>query len=254
MRPLIFSLIIGFFVFAPALALADEPIVGEIRLLASSSPPDGWLICDGRSLNTDEYYDLWSTIGYGYGGAWSEFYLPDLTGRVPVGLSSTQIEFDELGETGGEISHTLTTSEMPSHRHSYINQTGESGYVYSRDTTNGTHNPLTTGTYFSPSYYTSYTGSGQPHNNLQPYVTLNYIIFTGVYQNPPTPTATITPTATLTNAIYLPYTSAYTYTLPSSRTLTIPVYVTFGQVLISSTTLAVLAVVIFGVVTRLVRR
>lgn len=178
--------------------------VGAIVPYAGSYPPEGWLLCDGSSLGTASYPDLFSVIGYAYGGSGSVFSLPDLDGRVPVGLDTLDAQFDTLGNTGGEKQHTLLSTEMPTHSHS-LNDPGHShsisdpGHRHDVDlhssfmgasgsfvedcdfspsntgvtqfaTTGISMNPNTTG------ITVGLTGGGQSHNNLQPYIVLNYII------------------------------------------------------------------------------
>ena len=91
-------------------------LVGSIYMYAGSTAPSGFLICDGSAVSRTIYADLYSEIGttYGSGDGSSTFNLPDLTGRVIVGVSSSH----SLGDTGGEEAHTLMTSEIPSHSHS----------------------------------------------------------------------------------------------------------------------------------------
>lgn len=154
----------------------DTLPVGSIVAFSSATIPTNWLLCDGRAISRTEYALLFSIIGttYGVGDGSTTFNLPNLKGRVPVGVDSSQTEFDTLGETGGEKTHTLTVDEMPSHFHggttldnavgtrawkpsgSALIQIGDgAGYEI------GTINPI---------------GGGQPHNILQPYQTTNYII------------------------------------------------------------------------------
>lgn len=148
--------------------------VGSISLFAGSTAPNGWLICDGSAVSRTTYADLFSVIGttYGSGDGSTTFNIPDIQGKVPVGIDFNDTAFDTLGETGGEKTHTLTVNEMPAHNHS-IN------YVY----------PFTAGglgTYLPATNQSSPTGTSggdiknmggsQAHNNLQPYIVMNYII------------------------------------------------------------------------------
>lgn len=145
---------------------------GMIMPYGGSTAPGGWLLCDGSSVLRSDYLNLFGIIGTTYGSADStHFNLPDLRGRVAVG-KSTDTEFDTLGETGGAKTHTLSVNEMPSHRHQQ-----STIYYYANDPNtpargSGTN---TDGNWGS---YTSYVGGGVAHNNIQPYLTINYIIKT----------------------------------------------------------------------------
>jgi microcystin-dependent protein len=91
---------------------------GVISQYAGSTAPSGYLLCEGQSVSTVTYADLFAAIGYSYGGSGSSFVIPNLKGRVPVGRDSTQIEFDALGEAAGSKTVTLTAGQIPSHSHS----------------------------------------------------------------------------------------------------------------------------------------
>lgn len=92
---------------------------GAINAFAGSIAPSGWLLCDGTAVSRATYSDLFALVGttYGVGDGSTTFNVPNLKGRVPVGRDSTQTEFDVLGETGGAKTHTLATTEIPSHQH-----------------------------------------------------------------------------------------------------------------------------------------
>lgn len=182
--------------------------VASILQFAGSTAPSGWIICDGAAVSRSTYSDLFTAIGtaYGEGNGSTTFNLPNLKGRVPVGLDSSQTEFDARGETGGAKTHTLTSSEIASHNHS-ISLTSGSGGTHNHTVTDntiqswvsgqrGTATPtgttvlsLTEGsTTQTTSSHTGHThsvsgssssaGGGGAHNNLQPYVVVNYIIKT----------------------------------------------------------------------------
>lgn len=149
---------------------------GVISAFAGSSAPTNWLLCDGSAVSRTTYADLFSLFGttYGSGDGSTTFNLPNLKGRIPVGRDSSQTEFDTLGESGGSKTHTLTTSEMPSHSHTQrsgasLNVTGgaNSGLAYDHF-----------GSTINSNMVTADTGGGQAHNNLQPYLVVNYIVKT----------------------------------------------------------------------------
>jgi microcystin-dependent protein len=117
------------------------------------------------------YADLFTILSttYGVGDGSTTFNLPNLKGRIAVGLDSSQTEFDALGETGGAKTHTLTTDEIPGHTHGVVTQVGSlSPVAGSTQMYTGSTDGSQTGS----------TGGGGAHNNLQPYLVLNYIIKT----------------------------------------------------------------------------
>lgn len=165
----------------------------------AGSVPSGWLLCDGTSYDVNEYQSLFNLIGTIYGSEPGRFRIPNLQGRVPVGYNVNQSEFDNLGEQGGSRTHTLSVAQMPSHNHNFSdpghghnlntagdfyryifvngNNTSDGGFDNSPDEPNlVTPGPV-------PQVFNSTTninfdaqGGNQPHNNLQPYLTINYII------------------------------------------------------------------------------
>ena len=144
--------------------------VGSISLFAGTTAPNGWLICDGSAVSRTTYANLFSVIGttYGSGDGSTTFNIPNLKGKIPVGLDSSDTSFDTLGETGGEKTHTLTIDEMPSHNHGLLGNSGAGGKAETVP-----YGSATTGTTI---YAVQNTGGGQPHNILQPYIVMNYII------------------------------------------------------------------------------
>jgi microcystin-dependent protein len=147
---------------------------GAIMGWGSFTLPTGWLGCDGSNISRTTYADLFAVIGttYGVGNGSTTFGVPNLVGRVPVGWSFTDAEFDSLGETGGAKTHTLTEAQIPAHGHTtHATQAANT-------TATGGQNRLTTlaGTAGTNTGTTSNTGGGGSHNNLQPYIVLNYII------------------------------------------------------------------------------
>ena len=170
---------------------------GMITQFAGATAPNGWLICDGTAVSRTTYSALFAVIGtsYGAGNGSTTFGVPDLRGRVPVGKNSGT--FGTLGNTGGTETHTLTTTEMPSHQHSIYPSPWNGGYNGAYFTAQGNvvmygqnwgvryvnygggaSNFRTWGLGDDHTTYSDYTGSSGAHNNLQPYITVNHIIKT----------------------------------------------------------------------------
>lgn len=151
--------------------VTSEALTGVISIYGGSTAPTGWMLCDGTAVSRTTYSSLFTILGvtYGAGDGSTTFNLPNLKGKVVVGLNASETEFDALGETGGAKTHTLTISEMPAHDHT------SSSY-----TTTGSGS--TTGAVYGNSFNGPISGSvpsqggGGAHNNLQPYMVLNYII------------------------------------------------------------------------------
>ncbi|MCO5177221.1 MAG: tail fiber protein [Thermomicrobiales bacterium] len=163
---------------------ADEPdagpVVGEVRILAGSGVPDGWAKCDGQALNIAKFGDLYSVIGTTYGGdGRTQFALPDLRGRVAMqagrgpGLSTRK-----LGEAGGDATIALREDQLPQHDHgaelSVAVAEGErvllaaSGGDNASGTTDAADRVINVAT--------GACGETATHQNLQPYLAVNYII------------------------------------------------------------------------------
>lgn len=171
---------------------------GTINTFAGTTTPSGWLLCYGQAISRATYADLYAAIGttYGTGDGSTTFNIPDLRGRVPAGLdnmggsaasrltSTVLSASNTLGATGGTQTHTMSTSEMPSHTHvqnshghlSRIN----TAYVYSAS--NGTQTfgvdgyADKSGGVADATATNQYTGGGAAHLNTQPTIVLNYII------------------------------------------------------------------------------
>lgn len=140
-------------------------MIGEIVLFPAADPPvAGWLVCDGDSLLRDEYPDLFAVIGTLYGAAdGTHFNIPDMRGRVPMGVGPGFA----LAADGGEQNATITIDSMPSHDHSIDH------YFTALAIAPG-ELPVLIPDPFST--VTGLTGGDQEHNNLQPFLVLNYFI------------------------------------------------------------------------------
>ena len=166
-----------------------EAFVGQLLLVGFSFAPEGWAFCDGRLLPISQYDVLYSLLGTTYGGdGQTTFGLPDLRGRAPIGVGALPGGSNYvLGETGGAEGVTITANTYPTHSHS-VAAAGAAGTV---------NNPLnaapasgqtiyvsnpTLSAAFNSSACQASAGGTQPHTNLQPYLTLNWIIaLNGVY-------------------------------------------------------------------------
>jgi microcystin-dependent protein len=157
--------------------------VGEVRVFAGNFPPSGWAFCNGQLLPISQNTALFSLLGTYYGGdGLSTFALPDLRGRVPIHPGQGPgLTHRTLGETGGTETHVLTMAEMPAHTHtvaaSSANGAADSpaGRVMARSPAAvpqyaATANADLSGMAVAPS------GGSQPHNNMQPYLAVTYII------------------------------------------------------------------------------
>lgn len=150
--------------------------VGAVISYGSSNAPKGWLSCLGQQVSREEYSDLFSVIGtaYGVGDGSTTFTLPNLSGRVVVGQGSgVGLTARSMGATGGAESHTLTTSEMPSHTHTVQNTVQISGFNTLTESDNSSNELDLVNSQTTTS---SSVGGGTAHNNMQPFVVLNYII------------------------------------------------------------------------------
>lgn len=151
---------------------ADAPI-GSIIPFGGTTAPDGFLLCQGQAVSRTTYAELFAVIGtaFGTGDGSTTFNVPDLRGKVPVGLSSSDTEFNTLGKTGGEKTHKLVISEMPSHTHLTGISPNTAFDVELKDS--GASAEVT---WLQNKSNTSPTGGDGAHNNIQPYNTVNYII------------------------------------------------------------------------------
>ena len=154
----------------------SEPFLGEIRILSFSFAPSGWAFCDGQTLPINQNQALFSLLGTTYGGnGISTFALPNFQGRVPMHVGPGFV----LGQTLGEAGHTLLVNEMPSHTHVPV---GSSNTPHVASPA-GAYWPTTSGGSYAPSPTTTLApqaiasgGGSQPHDNMSPYLTLNFCI------------------------------------------------------------------------------
>jgi len=157
---------------------------GVIQLFAGVTAPDGWLLCDGAAVDRTTYSVLFTLIGanYGPGDGSTTFNLPDLRGRVPVGAGSGPgLTARALAESGGEEAHVLSVSELAAHTHVDNGHSHSEGTATASLINGGLEAPAssavpslgTTGAGFAN---LSDSGSDDAHNNMQPFLALNFII------------------------------------------------------------------------------
>jgi microcystin-dependent protein len=164
-----------------------QPYVGEIRMFAGNFQPVGWAYCDGRLLPISENEILFQLIGTTYGGDGEEnFALPNLQSRVPMHAGSGFI----LGESGGVETVTLTTQQMPLHNHALIGAEGNGTQANPSNTVLATSTIVklyaneTPDAPMAPNILQPQGGS-QPHENMQPYCCITFIIsLFGIYPQP----------------------------------------------------------------------
>ena len=162
----------------------SEPFVGQIQIFPYNFAPRGWAFCNGQLLSIAQNTALFSILGTTYGGnGTSNFALPNLQSRVAIGTGNGPgLTVRDLGETGGEESVTLLSNQIPGHTHPARctsgtgTDYGPAGDVWAADA--GGNNEYGSGPIagqMSASTVLPF-GNGQPHNNLQPYLVLNYCI------------------------------------------------------------------------------
>jgi microcystin-dependent protein len=168
----------------------SQPFLGLIMLVGFNFAPFGWADCDGRSLPISQNDALFTLLGTTFGGdGINTFNLPDLRGRTPIGSGQGGGLTDHiLGEVGGVESVTLTSSQGPLHNHSFL------GDAEDGNTAKVNGNLLAQGynIYRAPSTIvanfangTSVVGGSQPHDNLQPYLAMKWVIsLEGIFPPP----------------------------------------------------------------------
>lgn len=178
----------------PVMFSGADPYLGEIALFAFNFAPNGWYQCNGQLIAIQANPALFSLLGTTYGGnGTTNFALPNLQGRVALHMGQGPgLSNRDLGEISGEESHTLISSEIPSHNHNLAAYSGvgnsdspgnnvaavnnEGIQEYSNQNPDTTMAAGTVGSY----------GGGQAHNNMQPYLVLNYCIaYQGIFPSRP---------------------------------------------------------------------
>lgn len=158
---------------------------GELKQTARSSAPAGWLLCQGQAISRTTYAALFAAIDtkYGAGDGSTTFNIPNMKGRVPIGLDPADGDFDDRGKSGGEKTHTLVTGEMPSHAHPGVGNhrhfiTGDGAYAHQPYSCPGDKGGGSQYTDYAGAHSHPAVGGGGAHNNLQPYLVMNWLIKT----------------------------------------------------------------------------
>jgi len=155
----------------------SEPFLSEIKLVSFNFPPKGWALCNGQFLPINQNQALFALLGTTYGGnGQTTFALPNLRGRVPIHMGSGHT----LGEAAGSTSVTVNIQQLPTHLHGLQGSPNSTGTA--ADPTNAFLGPVNTG-YGDPQSLVTLAaesvtsvGGSQPHNNMMPYLVLNFII------------------------------------------------------------------------------
>jgi microcystin-dependent protein len=164
-----------------------EPFLSEIRIMSFVFPPKGWALCNGQLLPINQNQALFSLLGTTFGGdGRTNFALPDLRGRVPIHVGSGHV----LGERGGQQAHTLTNAEMPTHTHQAHAVAADGSLVIPGGNLPAKAAPANP--YHAPTdlaamnpAVVSNVGGSQPHQNMQPFLTLSFCIaLLGIFPSP----------------------------------------------------------------------
>jgi microcystin-dependent protein len=157
----------------------SEPFIAEMRIFSFNFPPKGWSLCNGALLPINQNQALFSLLGTTYGGnGQTNFALPDLRGRIPVGaLGGSTI----LGQRGGAEAVTLTQQTMPTHVHQIQANGGQAdnpdptGASFAASNTYTEYTTVVSNVTMRPNMITTY-GGNQAHDNMSPYLVLNVCI------------------------------------------------------------------------------
>ncbi len=163
----------------------SNPFIAEIRMLGCNFAPRGWLVCSGQLISIAQNTALFSLLGTTFGGnGTTNFGIPNLQGRTPIGARQGPGLSDYvLGQFGGAATHALSVTELPAHTHTLAVVAAADGAA---DRANARGNVLakpSDSSYTSAAVDTtmapatvSVAGAGNPHNNMQPYVGINFCI------------------------------------------------------------------------------
>jgi microcystin-dependent protein len=158
----------------------SQPYVGQVLLVGFNFAPANWSMCNGAILSIAENTELFELIGITYGGnGQTTFNLPDLQGRIPIHQGSNGVSSYVMGETGGVETVTLSLSQYPLHNHALMGSSNNGAFINPANNAVGgaaIYSAETPATAMNSNMVGMSGGGGQAHNNLQPYLALNWII------------------------------------------------------------------------------
>ncbi len=154
-----------------------EPFLAEIRIMSFNFAPSGWALCNGQLLPINQNQALFALMGTTYGGnGQTNFALPNLRGRTPIHQGSGH----SMGEAAGSTSVTINIQQLPTHEH-FVNATSAvqnnlvpTGASFAATTPSEVYSGTSSGAMHPQTL--SNVGGSQPHNNMQPYLTLNFCV------------------------------------------------------------------------------
>jgi len=159
-----------------------EPYLSEIRIFSFNFAPKGWAFCNGQLLPINQNQALFALLGTSFGGnGQTNFALPNLQGRVPIHTGGS---YPNVGNSVGEVAHTLTQAEMPQHAHTVMGTTSPAssptpgGNLFAAvdpSTFQNAYAPASNLAALAPGTVTN-AGGSQPHENMMPYLVLNFCI------------------------------------------------------------------------------
>ena len=168
-----------------------DPFLGQISLLACNFAPQGWALCQGQVLSISQNTALFALLGINFGGdGRTNFQLPDLRGRPPIGFGQGPgLSAYSIGQTGGGETISISSANYPAHSHtlfaaaSAATGNAPNGLFEAQGQTGGRGGTVNLALYSGSGTATTLAaalmaapGGGQPHNNLQPYLALNFCI------------------------------------------------------------------------------
>ncbi len=166
--------------------MMSEPFLSEIRMMSFSFAPKGWALCNGQLLPINQNQALFSLLGTTFGGDGRvNFALPDFRGRIPIHVGGGHT----VGERGGAQTHTLSVGQLPSHTHAFRASSDDGtqlvpvGNLLAKPNLSAYSQPDNLVAMAPESVASS--GGSQPHQNMQPYLTISFCIaLQGIFPSP----------------------------------------------------------------------